>query len=193
MYTLSHGNTEHIDLKNAAASMIGTEPPESNVMSTSSLEHIEIWCLEVSEESNVEIHKPTNNSIFTPEMFDTIFSTSTPIMRHPVIFDTGASLAIIPYLTDFTAQPLMTTRDLRLGGMANGLLIAGTGLVTRSFQTIIGVDLPVKTMAYYVPGAKVRLLSHQRVFDLDSGKGGRYFGDHEGFKLIIQDHTIVIP
>jgi hypothetical protein len=48
-------------------------------------------------------------------------------------------------------------------------------------------------MAYYVPGAKVRLLSPQRVFDLDSGKGGRYFGDHEGFKLVIQDHTIVIP
>jgi hypothetical protein len=77
--------------------------------------------------------------------------------------------------------------------MANGLVIAGTGLVTWSFQIITGVDLPVKTMAYYVPGAKVRLLSPQRVFDLDSGKGGRYFGDHEGFKLIIQNHTIVIP
>jgi hypothetical protein len=77
--------------------------------------------------------------------------------------------------------------------MANGLVIAGTGLVTWSFQIITGVDLPVKTMAYYVPGAKVRLLSPQRVFDLDSGKGGRYFGDHEGFKLIIQNHTIAIP
>jgi hypothetical protein len=73
------------------------------------------------------------------------------------------------------------------------LLIAGTGLVTRSFQTTTGVDLPVKTMAYYVPGAKVRLLSPQRVFDLDSGKGGRYFGNHERFKLIIQNHTIIIP
>jgi hypothetical protein len=160
-------------------------------VSTSSLEHIGIWCLEVSEGSNAEIHKPTNNSIFTPEMFNTIFSTSTPIMRHPVIFDTGASLVITPYLIDFTTLLLMTTRDLRLGGMANKLLIAGTGLVTWSFQTITGVDLPVKTMACYVPGAKVRLLSPQRVFDLDSGKRGRYFDDHEGFKLIIQDHTIV--
>jgi hypothetical protein len=82
--------------------MIGTELPESNVVSTSSLEYIGIWCLEVSEGSNVEIHKPTNNSIFTPEMFNTIFSTSTPIMRYPVIFDTDAFLAITPYLKDFT-------------------------------------------------------------------------------------------
>jgi hypothetical protein len=74
--------------------MIGTEPPESNVLSTSSLEHIGIWCMEVSEGSNVDIHKPTKNSIFTLEMSNTIFSTSTPIMRHPVKFDTGASLAI---------------------------------------------------------------------------------------------------
>jgi hypothetical protein len=49
MYTLSHGDAEHIDLKNASASMIGTEPPESNVVNTSSLEHIGISCLEVSE------------------------------------------------------------------------------------------------------------------------------------------------
>jgi hypothetical protein len=82
--------------------MIGTEPPESNVVSTSSLKHIEIWCREVSEGSHVEIHRPIDNSIFTPEIFNTIFSTSTPIMRFPVIFDTGASLAITPYLTYFT-------------------------------------------------------------------------------------------
>jgi hypothetical protein len=121
--------------------MIGTESLESNVVSTSSLEHIGIWCLEVSEGSNAEIHKPTNNSIFTPEVFNTIFSTLTPIMRHSVIFDTGASLAITPYLTDFTTPPLMTTRDLRLGGMVNGLSILGTRLVTWFFQTITGVDL----------------------------------------------------
>jgi hypothetical protein len=51
----------------------------------------------------------------------------------------------------------------------------------------------VKTVAYYVPGSKVCLLSPQRVFDLDSGKGEKYFGNHEGFKLIIQDHIIVFP
>jgi hypothetical protein len=76
--------------------------------------------------------------------------------------------------------------------MANGLSIAGIGLATWSLQTITGVDLPVKTMAYYVPGAKVCLLSPQRVFYLDTGKDGKYFGDHEGFKSIIQDHNIFI-
>jgi hypothetical protein len=41
-------------------SMIGTQLPEIIVMSTSSLKHIGIWCLEVYEGSNIEIHKPTN-------------------------------------------------------------------------------------------------------------------------------------
>jgi hypothetical protein len=37
-------------------------------------------------------------------------------------------------------------------------LITGIGLVAWSFQTITGVDLPVRTMAYYAPGAKVCLI-----------------------------------
>jgi hypothetical protein len=48
-------------------------------------------------------------------------------------------------------------------------------------------------MAYCVPGAKVRLLSPQRVFDLDSEKLGKLFSNNEGFKSIIRVHTILIP
>jgi hypothetical protein len=82
IYTLSHGKAEHIDLKSASAAMIGTEPPETNVVRTSSLEHIGILCLKASEGSNVEIHKPTNISIFI----------STPIMRQSMKFDCGTAL-----------------------------------------------------------------------------------------------------
>jgi hypothetical protein len=47
--------------------------------------------------------------------------------RHPVIFDTGASLAITPHQTDFTTSLTLPPGDLRLGGMANGLKIEGIG------------------------------------------------------------------
>jgi hypothetical protein len=70
--------------------------------------------------------------------------------------------------------------------------IAGTGLVCWTFDTTTGVHLPVKTMAYYVPDAKVRLLSPQRVFDLEENKGGSYYGNHCGLHLTIQNHLIFI-
>ena len=40
---------------------------------------------------------------------------------------------------------------------------------------------------------QVRLLSPQRVFDLEENKGGSYYGDHHGSYLVIQGATICIP
>ena len=112
---------------------------------------------------------------------------------YPVIFDTGASLAITPHLTDFVEPLSDASSNLKLGGMANRLTIAGKGLLTWIFPTTTGVYLPVSTMAYYVPDAKVCLISPQRVFDLHSGKEGSYFGDHQSLQLHLQGHIISIP
>ena len=48
--------------------------------------------------------------------------------------------------------------------MANGMEIAGTGLVCWTFDTTMGVHLPVKTMAYYVPDATYWLCYRFRMF-----------------------------
>jgi hypothetical protein len=122
----------------------------------------------------------TNATIFDPELYSSIFSFPIQNLKCPVIFDTGASLAITPHITDFIGSPSTSSVQLKLGGMANGMEIAGTGLVCRTFDTTKGVNLPVKTMAYYVPEAKVRLISPQRVFNLEENKGGSYYGDHCG-------------
>ena len=50
--------------------------------------------------------------------------------KQPVIFDTGASLAITFDKTDFDGPLTVPKGDLRLGGMANGLKIEGVGSVT---------------------------------------------------------------
>jgi hypothetical protein len=42
-------------------------------------------------------------------------------------------------------------------------------------------------MAYYVPGAKARLLSPQRLFDQSTGVKGKYEGDHKSFRLHIEN------
>jgi hypothetical protein len=93
--------------------------------------------------------------------------------KKPVIFDTGASMAITHNKSDFDAGPLTIPKgDLRLGGMANGLKIEGLGSsVTRTFANDENEDVCFKGMTYYyVPQAKARLLSPQtRTFDAWTG------------------------
>ena len=105
-------------------------------------------------------------------------------VKPPVIFDTGASLAITPDKSDFDGPLSVPSGDLRLGGMANGLRIEGIGQVTWTFTNPDGTEVRISGLAYYVPGAKARLLSPQRLFDGGKLKGS-YQGDHKEFRLLI--------
>ena len=94
------------------------------------------------------------------------------------MIDSGASLSISPDKTDFVGhiQPL----DLTLGGMARGMKIAGKGTVEWTFTTTNRTTLTVKTLCYYVPECKTRLLSPQQLFNKAKGIHGKYTveGDH---------------
>ena len=109
-------------------------------------------------------------------------------LRKPVIFDTGASLAITPDKLDFDGPLTVPKGDLRLGGMANGLRIEGVGPVTWTFANSDGTEVRIRSMAYHVPGAKARLLSPQRLFDPTTGVRGKYEGDHNSFRLYIDNN-----
>lgn len=98
--------------------------------------------------------------------------------KKPVIFDTGASLAITYDKSDFDGPLTIPKEDLRLGGMANGLCIEGVGPVTWTFSNGAKSNVCVTSMAYYVPKAKARQLSPQRLFDSSTGVQGRFEGDH---------------
>jgi hypothetical protein len=103
--------------------------------------------------------------------------------RHPVIFDTGASLSITPDKSDFSGPITLSQTDLRLGGMANGLKIDGIGPITLTFANRSNDPVRIHGMAYYVPQAKARLLSPQRLFDAITGNQGRFEGDNKFFRL----------
>lgn len=102
-------------------------------------------------------------------------------IKHPIIFDTGASLAITPDQLDFDGPMSVPTGDLLLGGMANVLRIEGIGTVTWTFANLDGTEVRISGLAYYVPGEKARLLSPQRLFDGVKVKG-HYEGDHKDFR-----------
>ncbi|KAI2512823.1 hypothetical protein MHU86_1612 [Fragilaria crotonensis] len=112
--------------------------------------------------------------------------------KQPVIFDTGASLAITYDKADFDDPLTIPNGDLRLGGMANGLRIEGVGPVTYTFSNGENDDVVVRSMAYYVPKAKARLLSPQRLFDASTGMQGSYEGDQASFRLHLKGSASLI-
>ena len=138
----------------------------------------------------LEAH-PAVVSDMNPSILEAFTSMTfeSPVSRYPIIFDTGASLSITPHKSDFTSSLTTPPGDLRLGGMANGLKIDGIGSVTWIFKNFSGPDVSIDCMAYYVPGAKARLLSPQRLLDSDSN--GKYEGDAKHFRLHLSNKPIL--
>ena len=99
-----------------------------------------------------------------------------------VIFDSGASLAISPSKSDFIGEisPLPTPRFL--GGMANGLRIDGIGNIRWGFK-MDNKLLIIHSRCYYVPDAKARLISPQRLFNAEKGVNGHF--------LVKESHAIL--
>ena len=159
------------------------------------------WCASVSTAASFEDppalpaleSSPSTSNISPPTTADCYVSPTGSFMGlcpeqdlHPIIFDTGASLAITYNKPDFDGPLSLPKGDLRLGGMANGLKIEGIGLVTWTFVASDGSPLTVQGLSYYVPQAPARLLSPQRLFDSSNGVHGHYEGDHLSFRLYIQ-------
>jgi hypothetical protein len=108
-----------------------------------------------------------------------------------VIFDTEASLAITPELSDFASPPKPLSRPMKLGGMANGIKIEGIGISAWTFTAKYGTEVQIRTVAYHVPEAKQRLLSSQRLFNEKKGIFGSYSGDEDKFELKLNDNQII--
>ena len=100
----------------------------------------------------------------------------------PIVFDSGASLAISGNKDDFIGPIRGFSEVRRLGGMAGGMLIEGIGDVRWTFRTKKGY-MVVHTECYYVPDCNARLLSPQRLFDADKGYGG-YFH-------VLENHSVL--
>jgi hypothetical protein len=108
-----------------------------------------------------------------------------------VIFNTGASLAITPELSDFLLPPKPLARPMKLGGMAIGIEIKGIGIIAWTFTAKDVTEVQVRTEAYYVPEANQRLLSPQRLLNKKKVSVGSYSGDEDKFELKLNDNPII--
>jgi hypothetical protein len=137
----------------------------------------------VSDES-VDSDSPTSMpSAFNFSLLSNVdlLPASSP-SSFPVIFDSGASLAISPSLADFSGAITKYTEDKRLGGMANGMRIEGIGNIQWSFRAGKKL-LVVHSRCYYVPDSKARLISPQRLFNKAKGVNGSF--------TVLEEHAVL--
>ena len=124
--------------------------------------------------SNPVISAQANSALLPPTLGEVdLYPAGTLPSSFPVIFDSGASLAISPSSQDFVGPIIPLPDDRRLGGMAGGMPIAGIGKIAWTFQTPKG-NLTVHSKCYHVPDAGARLLSPQRLFSSAHGVSGSF-------------------
>jgi hypothetical protein len=111
--------------------------------------------------------------------------------RFPVIFDSGASVAISGDRNDFVGALQIPFRDLRLGGMAQGAKVEGIGVVHWTFYTGKSA-LTLALQCYYVPDCQARLLSPQRLFKAERGITGEFSVREENAVLTISNHPELV-
>lgn len=106
--------------------------------------------------------------------------------RFPVIFDSGASIAITDK-TDFVGPLQAPPAGLTIGGMARGAKVEGIGLVKWKFKTPTGAMI-LSVTCYFVPACSARLLSPQRLFNKKKGLVGSFSIEEDHAALVINDN-----
>ena len=97
----------------------------------------------------------------------------------PIVIDTGCSISVTPFVEDFVTE-LQPAQEDAMQGLNDSVRVKGIGWVDWTIRDIFNRVALVRTQAYHVPEARVRLLSTQTYFQ-EHGKGS-----------ILQDHEKVI-
>ena len=104
-----------------------------------------------------------------------------PEQRHvPIVIDTGCSFSISPFLNDFvtTIEP---AKEIEMNGLKDSVAIQGIGWVEWPIRDVFGNVAVIRTRAYYIPEASIRLFSSQVYFQ--ENNAGHIDQDHE--KIVI--------
>ena len=111
----------------------------------------------------------------------------------PVVIDSGASRSLTPNLSDFVG-PLRECSVDTLKGLGGKSLVVGVGTVEWTIRDLYGKTGKVRTEAYYVPSAEIRLFSPQTYFqelERSGGTSGYLLMNHSLAKLQIDGGDIL--
>ena len=94
----------------------------------------------------------------------------------PIVFDTGASFSVTPVQSDFISG-LTEAEAKHMNGLTDSALIEGKGWVEWTVKDVFGRIHVMRTMAFYVPAASIRLFSPQLYFQANHA-GRCTFDEH---------------
>ena len=87
----------------------------------------------------------------------------------PIVIDTGASISLTPNRDDFIGPIRPIQAELK--GLADHVSVAGVGQVEWTIRDLFGAIRIIRTQAYLVPSASIRLFSPQVYFREQKGAG----------------------
>jgi hypothetical protein len=111
-----------------------------------------------------------------------IFQDEADIL--PIVIDSGASISITPNLKDFVSE-IKPAGARELKGLSNSTKVHGVGMVEWTVRDLYGSTRTIRTKAYYVPKATIRLFSPQTYFE--ENKAGSLVMDWKRTKLFLAD------
>ncbi|KAG7373658.1 reverse transcriptase RNA-dependent DNA polymerase [Nitzschia inconspicua] len=106
----------------------------------------------------------------------------------PVVVDTGASVSITPDINDFIG-PISPPDLPSLQGLGSSSVVEGVGTVEWQVRDFLGNVRTIRTKAYLVRTAPVRLLSPQTYFK--EGLRGRLTVTHDRTELTLHDGSVL--
>ena len=123
---------------------------------------------------------PQSHSTFRSREKTLLDSQTTDERIYPIVLDTGASVSITPLASDFVT-PIQPMPGSSVRGLSSSISIAGIGFVEWTLRDVNGNVATVRTKAYHIPEAEVRLFSPQVYFQ--ENNAGSY--------LITKDSTVL--
>ena len=106
----------------------------------------------------------------------------------PIVIDSGASISLTANYNDFVG-PIRPATITELQGLSHTTKVHGVGQVIWTVRDVFGTTRTIKTQAYYIPEATVRLFSPQTYFR-EQQKG--HLGlDHSSTTLQLHDGSLL--
>jgi hypothetical protein len=135
----------------------------------------------------------TPESLFNVLLQDTSPSSETPSVTPPfdmpVVLDTGSSITLTPILSDFVG-PLVPTALTELKGLKSKTHVVGQGVIEWPIRDYWNVPGIIRTTAFYVPNASIRLFSPQSYFQEHKNQG-RCVIEGRKATLELHDNTVL--